>query len=181
MGLLQRTPFGFRARVVGTVVLAVLLGTGGAAGAHVEVAPGSAPRGSLTVLTLVVPNESDSASTVGLELVFPAEPAVLAASVQPIEGWQGTVETERVTTRGQTVDVVRRIVWSGGTFGPGEFQQFYMRVAIPAAGKRLQLAAVQTYSDGEVVRWIEPTVADAPDPEYPAPVLRLTKPRASGH
>jgi len=181
VGTTNRLRRGFRLCVVGAVALTTAVVSGGVAGAHVEIVPGSAPRGSLTVLALVVPNESESASTVRLELVFPAEPAVLATNLQPLEGWQGAVETERVTTRGQTVDVVRRIVWSGGTIGPGQFQQFYMRVAVPAVGKRLQLAAVQTYDDGEVVRWIEPTVADAPDPEYPAPVLRLTKPRTSGH
>jgi hypothetical protein len=33
--------------------------------------------------------------------------------------------------------------------------------------------AVQTYSDGTVVSWIEPVVKGTPAPEHPAPVLRL--------
>ena len=37
----------------------------------------------------------------------------------------------------------------------------------------LEFAAVQTYSDGEVVRWIEPTPASGEEPERPTPTLTL--------
>jgi cobalamin biosynthesis Mg chelatase CobN len=33
---------------------------------------------------------------------------------------------------------------------------------------------VQTYSDGTEAAWIEPTVEGSPEPQHPAPVLKLT-------
>jgi hypothetical protein len=38
---------------------------------------------------------------------------------------------------------------------------------------------VQTYSDGEVVRWIELTGADGKEPDNPAPIVKLTPGAAS--
>ena len=70
---------------------------------------------------------------------------------------------------------VRGITWTGGTFGPNEFQQFVVRATLPKRGQRVTFKAVQTYSDGEVVRWIQETVKGAPEPEHPAPVVHLTK------
>lgn len=36
--------------------------------------------------------------------------------------------------------------------------------------------ALQTYSSGTIVRWIEVPVAGQPAPDFPAPVLTLTPP-----
>lgn len=46
-----------------------------------------------------------------------------------------------------------------------------------AAGSRedqLTFKALQTYSDGKTVRWIEEAESGAEEPENPAPVLKLT-------
>jgi len=37
-----------------------------------------------------------------------------------------------------------------------------------------EFKAIQTYSDGEEVRWIETQAEGAPEPEFPAPTLTLT-------
>jgi Domain of unkown function (DUF1775) len=44
----------------------------------------------------------------------------------------------------------------------------------------MQFKALQTYSDGAVVRWIEPKKADGSEPEHPAPTLKLTPAVAEG-
>jgi hypothetical protein len=49
---------------------------------------------------------------------------------------------------------------------------------LPKNVNQLEFKASQTYSDGEVVQWIEPTVKGGAEPEHPAPVLKLGK--ASG-
>jgi uncharacterized protein len=46
---------------------------------------------------------------------------------------------------------------------------------LPKNVGQLEFKALQTYSDGEVVQWIEPTVKGGDEPEHPAPVLKLTK------
>jgi len=53
---------------------------------------------------------------------------------------------------------------------PGQFQDFPVSVQIPGeAGDALTFKALQTYDDGEVVRWI-----GAPDSEKPAPQVTIT-------
>jgi len=39
---------------------------------------------------------------------------------------------------------------------------------------------VQTYSNGQVVRWIDPSVEGQPEPEHPLPTLKLTKAGSDG-
>jgi Domain of unkown function (DUF1775) len=50
---------------------------------------------------------------------------------------------------------------------------------LPTNVGQLEFKALQTYSDGDVVQWIEPTVKGGAEPEHPAPVLKLTKARKS--
>jgi uncharacterized protein YcnI len=69
---------------------------------------------------------------------------------------------------------VDTITWTGdgkqGKIGPGEFQDFGLSVAVPdKPGTSLTFKALQTYSNGEVVRWI-----GAPDSEEPASQVKLT-------
>lgn len=164
--------------LVAAMAMAVAVGTvSTAAFAHIEILPPAAPRGSLTVLSFVVPNESDTASTVQLELEFPAKPAISSVSVQPVPGWSSTIDTG-ASGNG---DVIRRVTWTGGTVRPGEFQQFVIRASLPDTGKRVVFKALQTYDDGEVSRWIQRTVKGAPEPQYPAPTLRLEATEQGGH
>ena len=58
---------------------------------------------------------------------------------------------------------------------PGEYQDFQISVdPLPGDTSQLVFKAVQTYSDGDVVRWIDLSSSADPDPEHPAPVLTLT-------
>ena len=49
----------------------------------------------------------------------------------------------------------------------------------PKGAGSLSLPATQTYSDGTVVKWDQPTPAGGKEPEHPAPTLKLssTEPR----
>ncbi len=51
---------------------------------------------------------------------------------------------------------------------------------LPTNTKQLVFKAIQTYSDGTTVNWIQRTVKGAPEPDHPAPVLKLTK-AGTGH
>jgi uncharacterized protein len=64
----------------------------------------------------------------------------------------------------------------GKGIGPGQFQDFGLSVGLPdKAGTTLTFKALQTYSNGEVVRWI-----GAPDADQPAPQVKLTQVAAEG-
>ena len=77
--------------------------------------------------------------------------------------------------RGREItEAVSKITWSGGEIKPGEFQLFTVSAGpLPTDTKQIEFKAVQTYSDGTVVRWIESTPKGGAEPEFPAPVLKL--------
>lgn len=167
--------------VVGVVgALGLLVGTAGPAGAHVSIHPATAPRGSFSILSFAVPDERADAATTSVEVVFPTDRPIPFVSVQPVPGWTATVERTTLaeplaTEDGSVSEVVSRVVWSGGRIEPGEFQQFTVSAGpLPTTGRRVVFKALQTYSSGDVVRWIATPAKGAPEPEHPAPVLRLS-------
>ena len=84
-----------------------------------------------------------------------------------------------VTAHGENItDVVTRIVWTaaaGNGIKPGEFDEFEVSAGPLPDVETLTFKALQTYADGEVVRWIEEPAAGGHEPEHPAPVLHVAK------
>ncbi|MDQ6854126.1 MAG: YcnI family protein [Actinomycetota bacterium] len=163
--------------VVATVALVALMA--GPAWAHVTVDPEEAPKGGFSTLTFNVPNEKDNASTVQLEIDVPTDHPIPFVSVQPKPGW--TVNVEKTTlpkpvkAEGQDVtEAVSKITWSGGEIAPGQFDTFLVSAGpLPKDATQIAFKALQTYSDGDVVRWIESTPAGGAEPQHPAPALKL--------
>jgi uncharacterized protein YcnI len=153
-----------------------------AAQAHVTVQPTSAPAGAQTVLAVRVPNERDDASTVKVDVRLP--PGFASASWEAVPGWTVRAVKQKLATPIQTDDgpideQIGEIVWTASSrkagIAPGEFRDFPLSVVLPGkAGQTLTFKALQTYSDGDVVRWI-----GAPDADEPAPRLALTAASAS--
>ena len=156
---------------------AALLALAPVASAHVTLQPEEIPAGGFTRLDVRVPTERDNASTTKVEVQFP--PGFLFVSTEPVPGWEAKVvrrklETpveqsgERITEEVGQVSFTAKDEAAG--IGPGQFQDFGLSVSVPdKAGSTLTFKAVQTYSSGEVVRWIGP-----PDAEEPAPQVELT-------
>jgi uncharacterized protein YcnI len=169
------------ALVVGAVMLVALAATD--AVAHVSVQPASAPKGSFSILAFSVPNEEDAANTVKLEVTFPATSPIPSVLVKPMPGWTITVDTTKLarpvkTDDGDVTAAVSKITWTAtnGGLAPGQFDLFTVSAGpLPTKPKQLDFPAIQTYSNGDVVRWIQPTVKGAPEPDHPVPVLSLTK------
>ena len=152
------------------VVLGALLAVG-ASQAHVTVHPNALPAGGFTVINVQVPNERGNASTVRVDVQFPNGIYVASPSVMP--GWKARVITKKLS---QPIEIepgfsvssrVDRIVFSGGRIGPGQFLSFPVSIKAPPAkaGTLLTFKALQTYSNGEVVRWIGNPSADEPAPQ----------------
>ena len=161
-------------RVLTAGVAAAMLGVAPAADAHVAVQPDSAPSQAFVRLDLRVPNEQDKASTTKVDVKIPNGFTTL--SYEPVPGWNVKVRKEKLATpikndEGEEItEQVKRITWSGGKIGPGEFQDFPISVQIPGkAGSTLAFKAIQTYDNGDVVRWIGP-----PDSDEPAPQVKVT-------
>jgi uncharacterized protein YcnI len=165
------------AAVAATAVLVVAAPL--AASAHVQVNPGRATPGSYTTLTFSVPTESATAGTVKFDVALPTKTPFSSATYQPIPGWKTTVVTEKLATPvktddGTVTEAPIRITWTadpGVQVGPGAFEDFVVQVGpVPDTGT-VVLPVTQTYSDGTVVDWNQPTPASGQEPEHPAPTL----------
>ena len=151
--------------IAGAVAAALALPA--AASAHVTLQPDTATAGGFTRLDVRVPNERDDSATTRIDVQFPE--GFESVSYEPRAGWDVKVQRsgERVT----------RITWSGGRVEPGQFTDFGLSLQMPegAEGDKLTFKALQTYDDGQVVRWIGPE-----DAEKPAPVVTLAAADAGG-
>ena len=168
-----------RRTVVLAGVFALVLLPATAASAHVTIEPPSAPKGTDAVIAFVVPNEMDNANTTELQVVFPTDHLIPAVNTAPVPGWTATVTMAHSakplqTDEGTTNDYVQSITWSGGSIPPGQFAQFPVALGLPDDASSLTFKALQTYSNGQIVRWIELSEPGQPEPDNPAPILTLT-------
>jgi uncharacterized protein len=164
------------------ITAAVLAIVPAAAQAHVTIQPGSASADSYTRIDLRVPNESDSASTKSVKVKFPS--GIYYTGYEPIPGWKVSVKSRKLATPIKMEDDTLTteteevsITATGDGIEPGQFQDFGLSISTPnKPGTALKFPAVQTYSDGEVARWI-----GSESSEQPAPTLELTAAEAEGH
>ncbi|WP_018180494.1 YcnI family copper-binding membrane protein [Jongsikchunia kroppenstedtii] len=172
-----------RARTVGVVsVAAAAVGTSclfgsGAASAHVTATANGLKQGGYGVITLNVPNESDTnAATTELTVTIPH---LKSAMPQAKPGWNVTVQKDPQS------DEVVQIVWTAapGTPGipPAQFDQFQLAGGPLPSSPEMSLPSAQKYSDGTVVDWNQPTPANGDEPEHPAPTVKLAPKSAGGN
>jgi uncharacterized protein YcnI len=147
----------------------------------VSVDPESAAPGDYSVVNFKVPNERDDASTTKLEINLPTDHPLASVMPQPVPGWDVKVTKSKldkpIEVHGEKInEAVTKITWTGGEVKKGEFQQFPVNMGeLPEDADQLVFKTLQTYDDDEVVRWIEEPKEGQPEPENPAPVLKLTQ------
>jgi uncharacterized protein YcnI len=162
----------------------------GPASAHVTINPREATQGSYGRFAFRVPTESDTASTVKLEVTLPEDAPVGSVSTQPVPGWTAALERRKldkpIEVHGsELTEVVSKITWTASgaaaAIKPGEFQEFGVSMGPLPEVDQMVFKALQTYSDNSIVRWIEePPANGGEEPEHPAPVLKLAKAADSG-
>ena len=168
------------------VAAVALLAVAPMAAAHVTVNPGEAEKGGFAALTFRVPNERDDAGTTTVEVNLPEDAPFTSVRVKPKTGWTYTMEKRTLDTPidnngEQITEVVSKVTWTGGTINPDEFEEFDVSVGrMPEEGDFLLFPSIQTYSSGEVVRWIDEPVEGGEEPERPAPELTLVDPPEEG-
>jgi uncharacterized protein YcnI len=172
-------------RTIAFACAAAALAAPAAAQAHLTVQPDEQPAGGFARLDVRVPNERNDASTTKVEVKFP--PGFAEASTEPVKGWTAKVSKRKLAKPigtdegGRITDQVDTITWTGdgkqGAIGPRQFQDFGLLVALPdKPGTSLKFKALQTYTGGEIVRWIGP-----PGAEEPAPEVKLTAAASDEH
>src|SRR5690606_22496700 len=129
-----------------------------------------------------VPTESDTASTTRVEVHFPEDTPLTSARVQPVPGWTAEITREELDEpieggHGRVAtERIASITWTAddedAALGPDEFGEFPVSLGPLPEVDQLVFPALQTYSDGTVVRWIE-LPEEGTELERPAPVLRL--------
>jgi uncharacterized protein YcnI len=179
----------FASAVAGAIVCALAT----PAAAHVTVDPPSAPQGGTVKLSFLVPNEEARATVTKVQIAFPTPPAtpIPGVAVGQKPGWRSTVTTKHLakaitTDDGTITDVVSEIDWvalnPAAAVKPEEFGEFTIDAdGLPDNESQVVFKAVQTYSNGTVVRWIDPVTAGGPEAEHPTPILELTAPAGDGH
>ena len=173
------------------VSAALILASAGAASAHVTVDPPSAPQGGTVKLSFLAPNEEPPATVTELQIFFPVPPAtpIPTVTVEPKAGWTFRLTKLHltkplVTDDGNIADIVSEVDWkvtnATAAIGANEFGEFTIDAdGLPDTGTQVVFKALQTYSNGDIVRWIEPVPANGNAPEHPTPILKLTPPNSS--
>lgn len=179
------------ARLTATATLVAGLGLLGAgtAAAHVGVSAPEAEPGGFAVVTVRVPTESATAGTVKLEITLPQDHPLAVVRNEAIAGWDVTQKRATLSTPvdnghgGKVTDYVSSVTFTakdGVAIRPGEFGEFKLQVGPLPHTAEIALPAIQTYSDGSVVSWIERS-SDGTAPDKPAPVLKLSAAHDGAH
>ena len=80
-----------------------------------------------------VPNETETGIANRFEVILP--PGVEAEGAQAKPGWTVTRQD-------------RRVVWSGGAIGPGQFEQFGISGSAPKSGASVEFLARESFASG---------------------------------
>ena len=167
--------------IVALCLIAFIVLDASVAAAHVTVSPSSLSQGtSDAVLTFRVPNESPTASVVGLKIQFPLSHPIVLLNPQAGSGWNVTVHKAKLpkpitTDDGTFTSTTSEIDWTGGSIPTGQFGEFnVLAQGIPTGTSELVFKAIQSYSDGTVVSWIQVPDRAVPNPPHPAPTITLT-------
>ena len=149
-----------------------------AAQAHVSFHPNAIPQGAEITTYIRVPNELDHANISSVKIKLPN--GVLEALGDPPPGWSFKAKTQTLakpikTDDGVVSTQVTEVDFTHGDTPPGQFANLPLTLTLPDSAKQGQVMSfptVQTYSNGEVVRWIDPSAED----EHPAPTIDITAP-----
>lgn len=147
--------------------------------AHISLHPNTIPAGAFVTLDVRVPGEQEGAYVKKVDMLLP--PAFTSVNYENVPGWTVKVVNQKLTTPIQTDsgpvnEQVSQIIWTwtgpAGQVNNNQFIQFPLSVAIPSnvAGQALQFKTIQTYSNGQVVHWIDPSLSA----EHPAPAINIT-------
>ncbi|MEV5437328.1 YcnI family protein [Streptomyces sp. NPDC052682] len=179
-----------RIAAAGAVAGAAVLALSVPAFAHVTVQPeGTAAKGGYAVIDFKVPNERDDAATTKLEVAFPTDHPLASVMPEPMPGWKIVVTKSKLDKplelHGEKIsEAVTKVTWTADGKGiePGYFEKFPVSVGqLPEDTDQLVFKALQTYSDKEVVRWIEVPQEGQAEPDNPAPVLELSAAEGGHH
>jgi uncharacterized protein YcnI len=174
--------FVLRAAGIAAASVLVAIGAASSASAHVTVSSPDAKPGGYGKLVFRVPTESDNTSTTKVVVSLPKDHPFAEVAAQVKDGWKVEKKEEKLAAPVKIGDVtltkaITTVTWTAtaGGIPPNDFDEFALSVGtLPNGVDALSFPTEQTYSDGEVVKWTDPSKDGAAEPEHPAPTLKLT-------
>jgi hypothetical protein len=152
-----------RVLTVGAMAGFAVLGLAGPAFAHVEVSADKKTAGAENVtLTFNGEAERDDAGIKSERVVLPQgiDPSAVTLVKAPA-GWTFTQGPDGFTVGGKALKIGQDAVWK-------------VKIAkLPDGQTRLSFKTLETYSNGEIDRWIEIQQPGQDEPDHPAPLLVL--------
>jgi uncharacterized protein YcnI len=151
----------------------------GAAQAHVTANPNQALANSYFVVSLRVSHGCEGSATVAVRVKLPEGVSAVKPQMKP--GWTIEIKMRKLDKpinagHGQTItETVDEVAWRGGPLLDAHYDDFGLRVKLPATpGTAVHFPTVQECEKG-VHRWIEIPAAGqkADDLKEPAPAVRL--------
>lgn len=167
-----------KANKLAVLLLAGALIAPASAQAHISLHPNTIPAGAFVTLDVRVPGEQEGAYVTKVDVLFP--PGFTGVDYENVPGWSTNVIETKLATPikegGETINAdVSQIVWTWtgppGKVNNNQFINFPLSLAIPGntAGQALEFKTVQTYSNGQVVHWIDPSLTA----EHPSPRINV--------
>lgn len=161
----------------GALLAAAILPLAPPALAHVTFDPREATADTTLRATLRVPHGCEGSPTTAIRIRIPD--GVGAVKPMPKPGWELSTLREPAAQpasaggHGAPADRVVEVRWSGGSLLDEHYDEFVLRMRLPATpGETLYFPVVQECAEG-VHRWIEIPVEGAGEPREPAPAIRL--------
>ncbi|WP_410667201.1 YcnI family protein [Amycolatopsis sp. cmx-4-68] len=179
---------GFLAATVGVAGLL----SAGVASAHVTAnVYGAQPtKGGYAAIVFRVPSEEPTTTTTKVAVDFKADYGIGSVRTKPVPGWTAEVTKSKLPTPitkdngTQITEAVTAVTWTaqaGSELKATDYQEFSVSFGpLPTNVDQVEFPAHQTYSDGKVVDWNQPTPANGEEPEHPAPVVKLAAKAAEG-
>lgn len=149
------------------------------AGAHVSTDPENVTTGEIARVSFRVPNESATADTTQIKMQLPQDTPLAFVRVRPPAGWTFTTESTPLpapvkTDYGVMTSSVSVVTFIGGAIKPGGFEVFELLAGpFPDESGLVFFPTIQTYSDGKLSNWIQKFKEGDPEPDNPAPVLKV--------
>jgi periplasmic copper chaperone A len=154
----MKTAFARTVIVSAAVTAAVLLVGGGIASAHIDPDPIAMQAGTSATVAFNVEHGCDGSPTTSMKFQVPAD--VTDAVAVAKDGWTSML----------TGDILE---FKGGPLAADQKDHFDITFTAPAQPGDIRFPVIQSCEQGELA-WIEEAPEGAPEPEHPAPTIKVT-------
>ncbi|MEY2583149.1 MAG: periplasmic copper chaperone [Ilumatobacteraceae bacterium] len=155
----MRTTFFKHAVVTGVTTATVLLMSAGIVSAHIDPDPIAMQAGTSGTVAFNVEHGCDGSPTIDMKFEIPAD----VSGVKPVDkdGWTATL----------TGNVLE---FKGGPLPADKADHFDISFTAPSLPGEIRFPVIQTCEKGELA-WIEVAQEGAPEPQHPAPTIKITQ------